>query len=92
MTTIAALPRWLTIAIVLLLVLQVAFVIEGMYQAAAGISSKPPWLVALNGASQVSLLCCLLVARKYPRATWALLFLSISCLVASVVAVRLLRG
>jgi hypothetical protein len=92
MTTLAARPRWLPIGVVILLVRQVANVIEGMNQAAAGLSSKPPWVVAVNGGSMVSLIAAILVGPKYPRAQWALVGLSLTCLVASVVAVRQLRG
>jgi hypothetical protein len=91
MTTLAARPRWLTIGVVILLVLQVANVIEGMNQAAARLSSKPPW-VAVNGGSMVSLIAAIVVGPKCPRAQWALVGLSLTCLVASVVAVRQLRG
>lgn len=87
MTTIPARPRFLTIGIVVLLVLQVATIVQGMSEA-AGSLTRPPWVVAVNGGMMLSLLTAILVGGRFPRAQWALLALSLACLLTSVVAVR----
>lgn len=87
MTTIAARPRFLTILVVVLLVLQVANIGQGMSEA-MGSRTRPPWVVAMNGGMMLSLLTAILLGGRFPRAAWALLALSIVCLLTSVVAVR----
>ena len=91
MTTIPARPRILTILVVVLLVLQVAIVVRAMNEA-AGSLTRPPWVVALNGGMMLSLLAAMFLGGRFPRAAWALVALSVACLLTSVVAVRQLAA
>jgi hypothetical protein len=87
MTTATVRPRYLTIAIVVLLVLQVAEVIQQLNQAATSMT-RPPWVVAVHGGSTLGLLSAMLVGSRYPRVAWLLLAVSVACLVTSAFAVR----
>ena len=87
MTTATVRPRYLTIAIVVLLVLQVAEVIQELNQAASSMT-RPPWVVVVHGGAILGLLSAMLVGSRYPRVAWLLLAVSIACLVISVLAVR----
>ena len=87
MTTIAARPRWHAVLLVLLLVLQVASVIQQVLETTSS-ATRPPWVVAVNGSSLIALLCGMLTSSRYPRVTWLLIGVSAACLVTSVIAVR----
>jgi hypothetical protein len=87
MTTATVRPRYLTIAIVVLLVLQAAEVILQLNQAATSMT-RPPWVVVVHGGATLGLLSAMLAGSKYPRLAWLLLAVSIVCFVISVFAVR----
>jgi len=80
-------PRALTWLAVALLVAQAAMLVNALTLVMQS-PGRPNTVLVVNAVNGVLLATGLLVAPKYPRVTWALLVLSVACIVLTAIVFR----
>ncbi len=86
MVTQAARPRLLTLAISALLALQ-AWLLASAVLIAARSPGRPAMVPVANALATVLLLGAMLVSQRHRRIAWALIVLSVTCIVTAAIVI-----